>query len=310
MQRVLTLAARVADVDSTVLITGESGVGKERLARWLHQASRRGPGPFLGVNCGALADTLLESELFGHARGAFTGAVAERAGLFEAAHGGTLFLDEVGDMSPAMQVRLLRVIQEREVRRLGDTRVRSVNLRLMAATNRDLAEEVACERFRMDLWYRLCVIELTIPPLRDRPEDLRDLTDTLLQRAAGRLGRPVVGYTARALDRLLAYRWPGNIRELEHAIERACAVTTGSHIDLEDLPDPVRESAPVDGGTGRPLVDHELAYIRTVLARHRGRRRLAAEELGLSVSTLNRRLRAGTTSRASFSRRGPRSGQI
>ena len=195
MQRVLTLAARVADVDSTVLISGESGVGKERLARWLHKASGRARRSFLAVNCGAFADTLLESELFGHARGAFTGALAERAGVFEAADGGTLFLDEVGEMSPAMQTRLLRVIQEREVRRLGETRVRPVDVRLMAATNRDLTEEVARDRFRADLWYRLRVIELHIPPLRDRPEDLRALSQDLLRRIAARLRRPVEGYT-------------------------------------------------------------------------------------------------------------------
>ena len=292
MQRVLTLAARVAPVDSTVLISGESGVGKERLARWLHEASRRDRRPFIAVNCGAFADTLLESELFGHVRGAFTGAVTDRPGVFEAAHGGTLFLDEVGDMSPAMQVKLLRVIQEREVRRLGDTRVRSVDVRLIAATNRDLAEEVTHHRFRADLWYRLRVIELEIPPLRHRPEDLRALTDDLLLRAAARLGRSVTGFTSRALDGILRYLWPGNIRELEHAIERACAVATGSDIDLEDLPDAVRGRPPHDRGTGRPLADHELAYIRAMVERHHGHRRRAAEELGISLSTLNRRLRA------------------
>jgi two-component system response regulator HydG len=302
MQRVWTLAARVADLDSTVLITGESGVGKEHLARWLHQASRRARHPFLAVNCGAFADTLLESELFGHARGAFTGALVEHAGVFEAAHGGTLFLDEVGEMSPAMQTRLLRVIQEREVRRVGETRVRAIDVRLIAATNRDLADAVTQDRFRADLWYRLRVIELHIPPLRDRPDDLRMLTTEFLQRTAARLGRPVEGYTPRALDRMLTHLWPGNIRELEHAIERACAVATGSYIDVEDLPDAVRGSAPDGQATGRPLVDHELAYIRAVVDRHHGRRRLAAQELGISVSTLNRRLRKATTSPTSSGR--------
>jgi transcriptional regulator with PAS, ATPase and Fis domain len=172
MRRVMAVATRVAPLDSTVLITGESGVGKERLARWLHDASPRARGPFVAVNCGALADTLLESELFGHVRGAFTGAVQDRRGVFEAAHRGTLFLDEIGEVSPAMQVKLLRVIQERQVTRVGETKPRSVDVRLIAATNRDLEQEVAHHRFRRDLYYRLRVIDLHVPPLRDRPDEL------------------------------------------------------------------------------------------------------------------------------------------
>jgi len=292
MQRVMALAARVAPLDSTVLITGESGVGKERLARWLHHASPRARGPFVAVNCGAFADTLLESELFGHARGAFTGAVQDRLGVFEAAQGGTLFLDEIGEVSPAMQVKLLRVIQEREVTRLGETKARPVDVRLIAATNRDLLDEVAHQRYRRDLYYRLRVIDLHVPPLRERPEELLGLVRDLLAQTATRLGRPVVGYTPRALDRLLDYPWPGNIRELEHALERACAVATGPEIDVEDLPDAVRG---VDASARRPderlLADRERAYIQAVLDRHSGNRRRAAEELGLSLSTLKRRLR-------------------
>ena len=292
MQRVLALAARVAGVDSTVLISGESGVGKERLARWLHQASRRASRSFVAVNCGALADGLLESELFGHARGAFTGAVEDRAGLFEAAHGGTLFLDEIGEVSPAMQVRLLRVLQEREVRRVGETRTRSVDVRLIGATNRRLQEEVRQQRFREDLYYRLRVVDLYIPPLRQRPEDLRVLAGDLLAHTAVRLGRSIVGYTPRAWDRVLSYLWPGNIRELEYAIECACVVATGAEIDLEDLPEAVREADVPLRPAGRPaLAERERAYVRAVLARHQGDRRRAAAELGISLSTLKRRLR-------------------
>ena len=292
MGRVMAVAARVAPLDSTVLITGESGVGKERLARWLHQASPRAHGPFVAVNCGAFADTLLESELFGHARGAFTGAVQDRLGVFEAATGGTLFLDEIGDVSPAMQVKLLRVIQEREVVRLGETKARRVDVRLIAATNRDLLDDVAHHRYRRDLYYRLRVIDLHVPSLRERPEELLGLAHDLLARTAVRLHRPVVGYTPRALDRMLDYLWPGNIRELEHAIERACAVATGSEIEVEDLPDAVRRAdASGSRPDRRPLADRELAYIRTVLDRHHGDRRRAVEELGISLSTLKRRLR-------------------
>jgi transcriptional regulator with PAS, ATPase and Fis domain len=292
MARLMALAARVAPLDSTILISGESGVGKERLARWLHQASMRTRGPFMAVNCGAFTDTILESELFGHARGAFTGAVQDRLGVFEAAAGGTLFLDEVGEVSPAMQVKLLRVIQEREVIRLGETRTRRVDVRLIAATNRDLLDEVAQGRFRRDLYYRLRVIDLHVPPLRERLDELLGLAHEILAQTTVRLRRPVVGYTARALACLLDYPWPGNIRELEHAIERACAVATGPEIDVEDLPDAVRAAVGLQESTSRrPLDVRELAYIRAVLARHGGHRRRAAAELGISLSTLKRRLR-------------------
>ncbi len=292
MQQVIALAARVAPFDSTVLITGESGVGKERLARMVHEASRRAQGPFIAVNCGAFADALLESELFGHARGAFTGAVTDRPGVFEAAHGGTLFLDEIGEVSPAMQVRLLRVLQEREVRRVGEIRVRRVDVRLIAATHRDLWREVEEGTFRHDLYYRLRVVDLHVPPLRERPDDLQTLTAEFLERTVARLERPIHGYTADALDRLFSYLWPGNIRELEHAIERACAVATGPLIDVEDLPEAVRGEIHSGGPDDTSLAARELAYIRAVVGRHHGNKRAAAQELQISVSTLNRRLQA------------------
>ena len=263
MRRLVSIAARVADVDSTVLIIGESGVGKERLARYIHSSSPRAAGPFIPVNCGALPDTLFESELFGHARGAFTGALHERPGLFEAAQGGTLLLDEVGEVPLPMQVKLLRVLQEHQVRRVGENRERRVDARIIAATNRDLAEEVAERRFRRDLFYRLRVVELQVPPLRERLEDLRGLALTLLTRVAVRLKRPITGYTADALDRMLRYPWPGNVRELENAVERACALATSALIDVDDLPDDVRHhhALVITSEHVRPLRDIEQEYI-------------------------------------------------
>jgi transcriptional regulator with PAS, ATPase and Fis domain len=220
--------------------------------------------------------------------------VHDRRGVFEAAGGGTLFLDEIGEVSPAMQVKLLRVIQERHVQRVGETKDRPVDVRLIAATNRDLEQEVAHHRFRRDLYYRLRVIDLHVPPLRDRPDELLALAHAFVTLTAARLRRPVVGYTPRALDRLLDYAWPGNIRELEHAIERACAVATGPAIDLDDLPDQVKGTpGPSSPSPHQALAERELAYIRAVLDRHHGHRRHAAQELGMSLSTLKRRLRAG-----------------
>jgi len=304
MSRLLALAARVATVDSTVLITGESGVGKERVARFLHDRSCRARAPFVGVNCGAYADALLDSELFGHARGAFTGAVQDRLGMFEAAQGGTLFLDEIGDTSPAMQVKLLRVVQERQLRRLGETKVRAVDIRLIAATHRDLRQEVRQQRFREDLYYRLHVIELVIPPLRERPEDLRTLAVELLARTATRLQRPILGYTPRALDHLLGYTWPGNVRELEHAIERACVLATGPRIDVEDLPDVLRSGLDPDPIQVRPLREvareHQRAYALEILRCCDGDRRRAARALRISATTLKRRLRGPERPRWSF----------
>ncbi|MHC4389916.1 MAG: sigma 54-interacting transcriptional regulator [Planctomycetota bacterium] len=294
MRHVVELAQRVAKVDATVLITGESGVGKERIARLVHDESPRAAGPFIAVNCGAITETLLESELFGHKRGAFTGATSDRPGLFEAANHGTLLLDEVGETSPGLQVKLLRVLQERQVRRVGENKSRSVDVRVLAATNRDLAHGVANDAFRQDLYYRVKVVELHVPPLRDRRDDILPLARVLLAEAAARMGRDVSGMTPRAADQLLRYEWPGNVRELENAMERAVALARGKRVDEDDLPEEVREAFPrpvVSVGTVRPLSDVEREYILAVLERNGGNQARTAKQLGIGLTTLYRRLK-------------------
>lgn len=220
MKAVLDQVHRVARVDSTVLLTGESGVGKEVLARLIHDESAQAAHSFLAINCAAVPEALIESELFRHVRGAFTGATQDRVGLFEAANRGTLLLDELGDLPAAMQVKLLRVLQEREIRRVGENRIRHVDVRVLAATHRDLAAEVAAGRFRQDLYYRLRVIEIRIPPLRDRPDDVLPMARRFLAETAGRLKLPVTGFDPRAADQLVRWSWPGNLRELQNVIER------------------------------------------------------------------------------------------
>ena len=293
MHRVLDLAARVARVESTALITGESGVGKERIARLIHDESPRAGRPFVGVNCGAVTETLLESELFGHARGAFTGADRERPGLFEAASGGTLFLDEIGEISPGMQVKLLRALQEREIRRVGENRSRAVDVRVVAATNRNLVDDVATGRFRQDLYYRLRVIELRVPPLRERAEDVLPLARVFLAETARRMGRKVTGFTPRAADQLLRYAWPGNVRELQNAIEHAVALCAGSRVDLEDLPEELRAAMPraQQAGPTRPLEELEREYILAAVESAGGNRTRAAAELHIGLATLKRKLK-------------------
>src|SRR6266568_4570631 len=293
MQRVLDLAERVAKVESTTLVTGESGVGKERIARLVHDGSARATRPFVAVNCGAVTETLLESELFGHARGAFTGADRERPGLFEAASGGTLFLDEIGEISPGMQVKLLRALQEREIRRVGENRARPVDVRVVAATNRNLAGEVAAGRFRTDFYYRLRVIELRIPPLRERPEDVLPLARVFLAETAGRMKRKVTGFTPRAADQLLRHEWPGNVREVQNAVEHAVALTRGTRVDVEDLPEELRTAMPRarPAGRTRPLDDVEREYILAAVEGAGGNRTRAAAELGIGLATLKRKLR-------------------
>ncbi len=300
MHRVLDLALRVARVESTALITGESGVGKERIARLIHDESPRSGRPFVGVNCGAVTETLLESELFGHARGAFTGADRERPGLFESANGGTLFLDEIGEISPGMQVKLLRSLQEREIRRVGENRSRPVDVRIVAATNRNLADDVAAGRFRQDLFYRLRVIELRVPPLRERPEDVLPLARVFLAETARRMGRKVTGFTPRAANQLLRHLWPGNVREVQNAVEHAVALCAGNRVDVEDLPEELRSAMPRPRSSGRtrPLEDVEREYILAAVEEAGGNRTRAATDLGIGLATLKRKLKAYGSSAA------------
>ncbi len=293
MRRVVDLARRVGQVDSTVLVTGESGVGKERVARLIHDASTRTAGPFIAINCGAVPESLLESELFGHARGSFTGATQDRPGLFEAAQGGTLFLDEIGEVPPAMQVKLLRALQEQEVRRVGENRSRKVNSRVIASTNRDLAAEVHAARFRQDLFYRLRVIEIRVPPLRERREDILPLARAFLAEIGRRFGREVSGFTPAAAQQLVRYDWPGNVRELENAIERAVVLARDPRIDVGDLPEEVGVALPgvAAAGSVRTLREIEREYIAAVLRGNDGNRTRSARQLGIGAATLYRKIR-------------------
>ena len=294
MRQLVDLASRVAKVDSTVLITGESGSGKERIARLVHEESTRAAGPFIAVNCGAITETLLESELFGHARGAFTGATSDRPGLFEAANGGTLLLDEVGEVSPGMQVKLLRTLQEREIRRVGENKSRRVDVRVVAATNRDLAHGVEGGTFRQDLYYRLKVVELHVPALRERRDDVLPLARVLLADAALRMKRKIAGLAPSAADQLLRYEWPGNVRELENAMERAVALARGSRVELEDLPEEIRQAFPrpvAARGRVRPLDDVEKEYILAALELNAGNQTHTAAQLRIGSATLYRKLK-------------------
>jgi two-component system, NtrC family, response regulator HydG len=293
MRQVLDLARRVARADSSVLVSGESGVGKERVARFLHDESPRAAGPFVAINCGAVPDTLIESELFGHARGSFTGATRDRTGLFEEASKGSLLLDEVGELTPATQVKLLRALQTHEVRRVGENRPRKVDVRLIAATHRDLAEEVRKGRFRQDLFYRLKVIEIHVPPLRERKPDLLPLARVLLADAAARASSRVSGLSPAAADQLLCYDWPGNVRELDNAMQRAVLLASGSRVRVEDLPEEVRGAVhvPRARGTPRTLADVEREYVLAVLDKNGGHRAKTAAELGIGTATLFRKLK-------------------
>jgi two-component system response regulator HydG len=295
MAQLVDLARRVAKVDSTVLITGESGSGKERVARLVHDESTRAAGPFVAVNCGAITETLLESELFGHARGAFTGATQDRPGLFESANCGTLLLDEVGEVSPGMQVKLLRTLQEREIRRVGENKSRKVDVRVLAATNRDLAHGVAGGSFRQDLYYRLKVVELHVPPLRERRDDILPLGRVLLADAALRMKRKISGLAPEAADQLLRHEWPGNVRELENAMERAVALARGSRVELEDLPEEIRQAMKAlvtNNGKVRPLDEIEKEYILAALELNTGNQTHTAEQLHIGSATLYRKLKS------------------
>jgi DNA-binding NtrC family response regulator len=292
MQEVLELAARVAPLDTTVLVYGESGTGKEFVVRMIHDQSPRASGPFVSVNCAALTETLLESELFGHVRGAFTGAVRDKAGLFEVAERGTLFLDEIGEVAPTVQAKLLRALQEREIRRVGAERNIKVNARVVAATNRDLRAAVAAGTFREDLYFRLAAFIITVPPLRDRREDIPPLVHDFVRRAANRMKKDVETVSAEAMTALMNSSWPGNVRELQHAIERAVILAQSSNIRLRDLPPEVTQKTrhrPV--GDTLDLQEQERAMIERALQRFNGNRRQAAEALKISTVTLWRKMK-------------------
>ena len=311
MLQVYKTAARVALTDATVLVVGESGTGKELVARAIHTASARSAGPFVAVDCGAIAEGVLESELFGHARGSFTGATGARRGLFEEAAGGTLFLDEIGDIGGRVQGQLLRVLQEGEIRRVGESAAVRVDTRVVTATNKDLAEQVKQGKFREDLFYRLNVVTIAIPPLRDRREDIPLLAEHFAARHAGERGATL---TTEAREALLLWDWPGNVRELENAVARALALNPGGTILPEDLPEPVRERWQSGRGAVKPsssitpppplaprpdplLADHPTLdelnrrYAERVLRESGGNKTRAAEALGIDRKTLSRLLR-------------------
>ena len=295
IRQVLALVNRVAPTAATVLIQGESGTGKELVARALHDGSPRSGLPFIRVNCAALPETLLESELFGYERGAFTGAATRKQGRFELADGGTLLLDEAGDLSAATQAKLLRVLQEGEFERLGGTKTLKVDVRLVAATNQDLALLVTQRRFREDLYYRLNVIAIEIPPLRQRAEDIPLLAGHFLRVHAAKNHREIDGFTEAALGRLRAYPWPGNVRELEHAVERAVILTRGKLLDLADLPPAVSQVEPaarvVPIPLGMPLSEVEQRLIEETLRLTKGNKELAAKFLGIASRTIYRKLK-------------------
>ena len=288
MQHLLSEIALVAPSEATVLIHGDSGTGKELVARAIHASSARSEKPLVTLNCAALNESLLESELFGHEKGAFTGADKRREGRFVEADGGTLFLDEIGDISPMMQVRLLRAIQEREVQRVGSNQTISVDVRLIAATHRDLAAEVNAGRFRQDLYYRLNVVAIEVPSLRQRREDIPLLAGHFLQRFAERNRKAVKGFTPQAMDLLIHYDWPGNIRELENAVERAVVLLTGEYISERELPLAIA-STPIPLAQSQdiqPLVEVEKEVILAALEKTGGNKTEAARQLGITRKTL------------------------
>ncbi len=295
MQEVLSTVDRVAPTNSTVLLGGESGVGKDLIARAIHERSRRASGPFIKINSTAIPENLLESELFGYEKGAFTGAVASKPGKFELADKGTLFLDEIGDVPPVTQVKLLRVLQEREFERLGGTRTVKVDVRLIAATNRDLREALEQGTFREDLYYRLNVVPIDIAPLRQRKEDIPDLVNLFIARFRGDSGKPVEGISPLAMQVLVNYHWPGNVRELQNIIERACALAKGTVIDAPDIHLDLRAAKTANGAgnflpEGLTLEQWEDEMIREALRRTAGNKSRAARILGLSRNALRYRL--------------------
>lgn len=297
MQRVFQLIARIAPTDITVLIDGESGTGKELVARAIHSSSPRARKQFYTVNCGAIPDNLLESELFGHVRGAFTGAVADKEGLFQAAHGSTVFLDEIGEMPLHLQVKLLRFLQEGECKRVGANETLRLDVRVLAATNRNLADMVEDGAFRSDLYYRLNVIQMTLPPLRERKRDIPLMANHFLARFAHKMHKDRMNFSPEAMQAITSYHWPGNIRELENAIERAVALTVGKSISLYNLPEQLRTadtttpSAPPATGEPMTLKDLEKKYILETLETCNWNYELASKQLGIGRTTLWRKLR-------------------
>ncbi len=293
LRRVLDIAAQAAPSSATVLVLGESGTGKELLARFIHEQSARAAGPFVAVNCSAIPETILEAELFGHARGAFTGAHERREGRFAKAAGGTLLLDEIGELSPQVQVKLLRVLQEGEYEPVGGDTV-AADVRIVAATNRDLSHEVQAGRFREDLYYRLNVIAITAPPLRSRREDVPLLVDHFLGVYCDKNGRPRLGAPREVIERLCDYHWPGNVRELENVIERATVLCRSDKLSLDDLPDTIRthtaEPSQLTVAVGTPLEQVERQLIRETLRHAGGDKSLAAQLLGISTRTIYRKL--------------------
>jgi len=291
VRKVFIDISKAASTSATVLISGESGTGKELAARAIHYSGKRSSAPFVPVNCGGIPEGLLESELFGHVKGAFTGATESRAGLFHLADGGTIFLDEISDMSMPMQVKLLRVLQDKEVSMVGSNRPRKVDVRILAATNKDLDSLVKKELFREDLFYRVNVITINIPPLRERGDDILLLAHHFIDKFAAELGRTPPSFPDEALKNLRNYNWPGNVRELENVIQRLVVMTDGDSIDVADLPDLCRFSALRKTGFTRTLTEVESEYIGNVLASVGGNKSRAAKILGIDRKTLREKLK-------------------
>ncbi len=291
MLEVFHAVAKAAETPATVLITGESGTGKELVARAIHYNSPRASGPFVPVNCGGIPEGLLESELFGHVRGAFTGAVESRAGFFQTADGGTIFLDEISEISPAMQVKLLRVLQDKEVCMVGATRTRKVDVRILAATNKDLLGMIKKSAFREDLYFRLNVITIPTPPLRERTEDIPLLCQFFADKFTQELGKTPISFSERALDLLGNYEWPGNVRELENLVQRMVVMADAPVVDATDLPSLMRSTNARGTGLLRSLAEMEAEYIQNVLASVGGNKTRAASILGIDRKTLREKLR-------------------
>ncbi len=294
MQKLYSLIEQIASTDTTVLIQGETGTGKELVAKAIHFNSQRKDKPFIAVNCAALPETLLESELFGHEKGAFSGAIQQKLGRFELAHGGTLFLDEIGDIPLSTQVKLLRVLQEHAFERVGGIKTIETDIRLITATNKDLKQGIAQKDFREDLYFRLNVMPITLPPLRERPEDIPILALHFLKRFTERFNKPVVSISEAAMKIMLNYRWQGNVRELENVMERAVILCNGKTIDVEHLSfyEQVKELEFLYDSIQKKLTEQELTeiYARMILKEHNGNKKEACRTLGLNFKTLQRRL--------------------